>query len=648
MQQPVSTSRYFQISFWIIAATLLVAMPLLSRDYGQSGDEWLQIEYGRDIWNYFFHGDQQALNYANKSMQYSNQEFYGGFFDFIMEIFHRWFPNIPLLILRHFFNALTGTLMMIFTGLFAWRISGKNWMTGLLALLFIAFSPRIFGESMNNPKDIPLGCGFIMGMYCWLAFLQEFPGKVMKYALGIAIGFGIAFGVRSAGGFLQIAYFGVLTLLYWFTDKNFRGRMQADGNKLLKQGLMYLIGAVIVGYVIALLTWPWGLQSPISNPLASLKEMANRSVTLRVFFEGVFRPNSAQPWYYEFKWICISNPLVVIIGVALYFVGFMHIRKAYGTAAAVFVIFAAFFTPLYMIYKKSAVHDTWRHLFFIYPFWVTAAALGWQTITRFLSNPKLQWVPFGVAVLGLTPAVAWTVKSHPNQYVYFNESVGGLAGAYGYYDTDYYQNTGLQAAEWILKNVKPRPGKKILIGSNMLGFGYYFEKDTSWVGAYYVRYNDRHRRDWDYYITYSRYIPAVQLQNNLWPPANVVHRIEEDGVPLCVIIERKSTAGIPAYEALEKKDFATAARKYSEYVQADPSDENAWMNYAISLASIGQIEPAIAAGKKASAIDPSNPQMYQLLAQLYQAKGDMQQAQQAMGQAQSIIMAEQELAGGAE
>ncbi|RYF02907.1 MAG: hypothetical protein EOO77_31885, partial [Oxalobacteraceae bacterium] len=36
----------------------------------QPGDEWLQIEYGQHIWNYFFKGDQQALNYDAMSLQY--------------------------------------------------------------------------------------------------------------------------------------------------------------------------------------------------------------------------------------------------------------------------------------------------------------------------------------------------------------------------------------------------------------------------------------------------------------------------------------------------------------------------------------------------------------------------------------------------
>lgn len=640
-----ATNKSFRLAFIVTCALLLIIMPLLSKDYGQSGDEWLQIIYGQDIWNYFVHGNQQALDYSNKPLQYDKMELYGGLYDFSMEAMHHMMPSIPVLHLRHFFNALSGAIMMMFTGLFAYRLSGKNWMAGLIALLFIVFSPRIFGESMNNPKDIPFACGFIVGVYGWFAFLQDLPKKMWKNALCIALGFGLAFGVRSAGGLLMGAYFIVMTALYYFFNKDFRTELRADNNKLLKKAALFIVGALALGYIIGLAAWPWGLQSPISNPISSLKEMSQRSVVLRVFFEGIYRPNNALPWYYEFKWIIMSNPLIVIASVIAFFALILKARKEYGMFVVTFLVFAAFFPPLYMIYKKSSVHDTWRHLFFIYPFIVLVAALGINLISGFVSKPNLKILPLVVAVIGLLPAIIWTFKSHPNQYVYFNELEGGVKGAFGYYDIDYYQNSALQDAKWIMKNgKKPDTSKKILVASNMLGFEQYFARDTNRLSFYYVRFNERHKKDWDYYVTYSRFVSPEQLQNEKWPPANIVYEVKEDDVVLSAVIERKSKAGITAAEALEKKDFATAARLYSDYVKADATDENAWINFAIALASIGNIDGGIEAAKKATELDAGNPQFYQILAQLYQAKGDNGNAQQAMNQANSLIMREQESA----
>jgi hypothetical protein len=620
---------------------IMVLMPILSKDYGQTGDEWLQIEYGKDIYNYFTKGDQQALDYNNKSLQYQGIEYYGGLFEIAVTVAHKMFPSVDELQFRHFFNALMGAVMMVFVGLIAFRISRK-WHIGLLALLFIFFSPRLFGESMNNSKDIPFACGFVITMYGLIACLQDFPLKRWKHIALIALGFAIAFGIRPAGGILVIAYLGFFIGLYYFWHKEFRQSLSANNNKLFKALIGQVLLALAVGYTIGILAWPWGLQEPLTNPFVSLQKMTNIQIQLRVLFDGVYRMNNAQPWFYEFKWILISNPLIVLAGFAAFIVLSAKAIKLYGKFYVVFILFCALFPILYMIYKHSSVHDTWRHVFFVYTFWVVAAALGFDIITTLIKSEKLRMVPVYVAMFGLLPVVIWTVRSHPNQYVYFNELQGGVKGAFGYYDIDYYQNSGKQAAEWIKKNVKPVLGRKLIVMSNMSAYHKYFEKDTAWITAAYGRYSDRHHLEWDYYVTYPRYVDAGIMQNGLWPPANTHHIIEIDEVPLSVIFKNKSTAGMAAFQAYEKKDYANATALYAQYLAAETEDEMAWVNYAVSLAYTGQIDAAIAAVNKAIALNPYTPEYYDLAAQLYGAKNDQQQAQSAVSKANELRYSQQE------
>lgn len=619
-------------------------MPYLSKDYGQSGDEWVQIEYGKDIWNYFKNGDKQALDYSNKSLQFQHQELYGGLFDYTLEVIHRWMPSVEQLKLRHFFNAIFGALLMLFTGLLARRLS-KKWSIGFLALLFIFFSPRIFGESMNNPKDIPFATGFVIGVYAIVAYLQDFPRKAIINALLIAVGLGIAFGVRSAGGILLIGYFILFAGLYYITNKAFKAQLADNKNRLLIRIALIFVGGVLGGYIIGLLAWPWGIQSPVSNTLAALQEMTNRSVVLRVLFEGEYRPNNNMPWYYEFKWILMTSPLIIIAGVLLYMGMSVRQLKKLGAFTIIVPAFCAFFPLLYMIYKHSSVHDTWRHVFFVYPGWVVMGAMGFDFLTEYIKNEKRKMIPYLVAVLGLLPAIVWTVRSHPNQYVYFNESVGGVKGAYGYYDIDYYQNSGKQAADWIKANAKPIPGRRMMVRSNMSAYNKYFEFHPTFIDADYGRYTERNQLEWDYYVAYPRYISAEQMQNGKWDLQNTVHKVEIDGVPLCVVVARKSRAGIEAHDAMMKKDYATAVEKYKEYIQSDTTDEYTYVNYGIALASIGQLDDAVNALRKATEIDATKPEFFETLAQVCRAKGDMQGFQSAMNKAQELALAEQEKAG---
>lgn len=640
----MSLNINWKTAFWVLALFIVVLMPVLSKDYGQSGDEWIQIDYGKDVWNYFAKGDQQALDYSNKSLQFQKQELYGGLFDFSMEVIHRITPSVPELTLRHFFNALFGAMLMLFTGLLARRLSGK-WEVAFLALLFMLFSPRIFGESMNNPKDIPFATGFTIGVYAIVAFLQDFPKKAWRNAILLAIGWGIAFGVRSAGGILLVGYFVLFTGLYYITNKELRNLLLADKNKLLKKMLLVLFAGLAGGYIIGLAAWPWGLQSPISNTLAALEEMTNRSVVLKVLFEGEYKPNNNMPWYYEFKWILMTSPLIIIAGIGIYLLLVKAHLKRLGLFAVIVPVFVAFFPLLYMIYKHSSVHDTWRHVFFVYPGWVVMSAMGFDFLSGLVKQEKLKMLPQGVAIIGLLPVVIWTVRSHPNQYVYFNEAVGGPKGAYGYYDLDYYQNSGKQAADWILKHAKKQNGRQVVVLSNMSAYNKYFESENSWIGADYGRYPERHYKEWDYYVAYPRYISAEQMQNDNWNLQNTVFKVDADGAPLCVVIERKSRAGIAAFDALNKNDFATAVLKYQEYLKSDTTDEFVYFNYGIALASVGQLDAAVSSIIKATTIDPSKAEFFETLAQIYKAKGDMQGSQNAMSNAQTIKQKEYENSG---
>ncbi len=637
-------SAMWRTVFLVLSAFILILLPSLSHSYGQSGDEWLEIVYGQDIYNYFFHGDKQALSYENKSLQFKGMELYGGLFDYYTEILHRWFPNIFILDLKHFCNAVIGAVMMIFTGLFTFRIS-KKWSVAVVALLFIFLSPRLFGESMNNPKDIPHACGFIISMYGLMALLQDFPNKIWKHTIILGLGFGLAFGSRPAGGLLLGSYIVLFTGLYYILNKNFRENLKVNNNKLLKKLLLAMVTTLLAGYIIGLSAWPFGFEAPIAHSLESLKGMTNIDIILRVLFEGSFHYNNHMPWYYEFKWIMISNPIIVLLGALLFVVLIARAKKEYGLFNVIVIVYAALFPLLYMIYKHSSMHDTWRHVFFVYVYWTVAAALGWDLISRYITNERLKWIPIAVAIVGLLPSVIWIFKSHPNEYVYFNELEGGPKAAFGYYDLDYYQNTNRQAAEWILKNVKPIPGRKIIVLSNMLGFDKYFAKDTSWLGAGYGRAFERSHLQWDYYVDYPRFISAEQLQSGNWPPGNVVKAFTVDGVPLSVIIQRKSYDGIAAHDAMNKKDLPTALEKFQSYLKTDTTDEAVYADYAVTLAATGQLDAAIAAMTKATQIDPGQGQFFEMLGKLYHAKGDEANANKAMAAAQELSQRDQEAQG---
>ncbi|MBX9450145.1 MAG: hypothetical protein KL787_10680 [Taibaiella sp.] len=109
-----------------------------------------------------------------------------------------------------------------------------------------------------------------------------------------------------------------------------------------------------------------------------------------------------------------------------------------------------------MSIKSLPFFDTWRHLFFIFPFWATGAALFFHYISSVVKRESYQWIPYAVALLGLLPEIWWTLTTTPYQHVYFNQFVGGIAGANGRYDLDYYQTSNREMAQWLIKNAEKK------------------------------------------------------------------------------------------------------------------------------------------------------------------------------------------------
>jgi hypothetical protein len=653
--QPTGMEKQWRLVFIALSVIIAILLPSLSPAYGQTGDEWLQMFYGRDIWDYFFNDDLQALGYdtllpryQGMETQFKGQEMYGGLFDFGTEVLHRWFPSIPHLVLRHFCNALTTVILMISTGLIARRLSGR-WSVGVLALFLILFSPRIFGEGMNNPKDIPFAAGFALGFYAVLAFLQDGKNRIWLHALLLTLGFGLAFGVRSAGGLLFFAYL-IATVAFWlFLHKDSRKGWWAD-KKARNRVLITIAGSLVAGYIIGLLAWPWGLESPISHPIESLEGMTNRSTKIRTLFEGRYQLNSAMPWYYELKWIIISNPVSVILGSILFVVlGFLG-RKKIGSFTLWLGLFAALFPLLYMAYKHSSVYDTWRHVFFVYPFWVIMAALGWSYLGDFIQSRiakggvvKERYIGHALALLLTIPAILWTIRSHPNQYVYFNELTGGIRGAEGEYELDYYYNSSQQHVNWLRKNVPRSPGKKTLVLANMGGFGpNCLHNDTAYIATSYLSYYRRSTQPWEYYLLFPRLIPEGLVKAKSWLPSNAAHVVSVDGVPLSALIKRTDTFDIAAEKAMAAKDFSTAANLYALHLQTDKNNPVALLNYANALAQSNRLPEAIAAVQSVTKIDPEDIQAWGFLAQLHQATGNMPAAQEANNRAQSLMAELQE------
>jgi hypothetical protein len=105
------------------------------------------------------------------------------------------------------------------------------------------------------------------------------------------------------------------------------------------------------------------------------------------------------------------------------------------------------FPPLYAIVVGSVVYDGLRHFLFLVPPLTAVAGVMVVRLGEWM-RPRASILAAAVApivALGCIVRADKMVELHPHQYVFFNRLGGGLAGAFGRYDTDYYGNSYKEA-----------------------------------------------------------------------------------------------------------------------------------------------------------------------------------------------------------
>ncbi|HNX69525.1 MAG TPA: glycosyltransferase family 39 protein [Candidatus Omnitrophota bacterium] len=535
------TDSNFRNIFWLVATATFAAMPLLSFHYGITWDEWIQSQYGKLVLRFFLSGGT-----ARECLTFENLYLYGGLFDtlavtvygflfggfrLVRELaYAHHFTDLTLPFYyetRHVLNALLGAAGILFTGLIAKELRG--WRTGLLALLLILLSPRFFGNSMNNPKDIPFAMAYAMSLYALLRFFKVCPNPGWRSVLFLIFSIAIAINIK-AGGLILLCYLLFFPAFGWIRDvvnkKQFFFRARPA---------LLLLGIASAAYLAGLLLWPFGLLDPVHNPLRTLEKLSHfTGFTGVLLFEGKLIPSTQTPWYYLPKWILISVPLYIHLGLLLWLFFWNDLRKIRNISL---LAVAAFFPLAYAILNHSTVYDSWRHFLFIYPPLVVLAAVTWDQLFSWVKNKIGTLLILFFLCLNLLEPVVWMVRCHPNEYVYFNPLVGGLRGAYGRYDTDYWGNSLKEASEWLTdyyKRHKMKAPIRVRWDGELISSAYYLIRG---LGPSYLVSDDSNPA-WDFWLSLSRKAAPQRLQNGEWPPRYAtIHTVETDGVPLCAIVK---------------------------------------------------------------------------------------------------------------
>jgi len=579
--------------FFFSATLLLILMIFTSHDAGITCDEVLHYNQSVAVFDYFStHGENQAA----LNTPVSNLKYYGQSYDNIVTFLIKWFNIADIYSFRHIMSSLAGWLTILVTALFAIWLA--DYRAGILTLILFSVSPTFIGHTQNNLKDIPFALGYIATIFYTFKFLDSgrkiTPGNIILLTLSIAFSISI-----RAGGLLLICYlfffFFLYYLIVYLIDNNFNFIA-------IRMKLFWIAMVTIASWLLGILLWPFALQSPVRNVIESYRIMAHFPSTFRQIFEGRVEWSDFMPWYYLPKSMAITIPLIVLSGLLLFCLFWPKIQKGKRVFYS-FVVFTILFPLFFVVYKKSNLYSSWRQFLFVYPGIVLLASMGFLYLYEFIENRYLKWTLIALLVVLSIHPLKFMIKNQPYSYLYYNQLVGGLNGAYANYETDYYYVSQTEASAWLIEYLNEKDISCAVKVCATYSVIWQFRNNPE-IETSYFRYEERSQSDWDFAIVTNRYLSPYQLNNKFFPPENAIHTVLVENVPVCAVIERKSKDDYYGYVAMTEGRNKEAIDHFEKVLKIDDRDEMIFLNFAAALNNDGQYQKADSVLNKGLEINP--------------------------------------------
>ena len=434
---------------------------ILHKDYGISLDEESTRLHGLVSLNYiseFFFSNEKFAFQTNeiipKLNEYDYKE-YGIFFEILLTLIIEIFLEIKnfseIFHARHFLNHLLFIISVICFYFLCLNIF-KNKIYSFFGAAILYTSPRIFGNSFYNDKDLVFLSFFIFLIFFSIKFLKK-----PEYHNVLLLSFfsAIATNIRVIG--IYVFFLVALFLFFQILMKN----------KFHLKKINLLVILIFSNFAFLYVIWPFLWEAPFENILYALKSFSKYSWGGNVFYLSNFYKAEFLPWHYLIIYFFATTPILLssIIFLGIYQIIFRFIKRfisidknnSYkdiwrGEKEKIFLfIFFSVATPLLSIYFfNSTVYNGWRHLYFLFPCLILIGIYFLDTVLSFYSKKRAVLISVSILTIICINNLYNLVKLHPYQYVYFNSIFEKNANRL--FEIDYWGVSNKDALEKIAKN----------------------------------------------------------------------------------------------------------------------------------------------------------------------------------------------------
>ena len=416
---------------------------LTFRDYGLGWDDYTHSQYGDLLVSFYRSGlrDRSAFDFVNLY-------YYGGGFYMVAALAAKISP-FGLFETRRLCGAIVGLLGMIATWRLGRRVGGPR--AGMIALALIATCPLYVGHMFMNPKDAPFAAAMALFLLALTRAFGEYPRPRAATIVLFGTGLGLAIGSRILGFFAGLYALPALLLVAWVEARRDGWRVAMTRMLLFA---LWLLPALILGYAIMGLVWPWAVLAPL-NPLKAVEYFSHFfEKPWQELFGGALIAAPDMPRGYVPTLMALKLPELMLalgFGGALgAFIGCARSALDLRERANLLALALAATLPIAVtVIERPAMYNGIRHFIFLLP---PLAALGGLAAVWLAEHVlRRRYFALGVAtavfLAGLASPIVDMVRLHPYEYTYFNHLAGGVRGAASRYMLDYWGLSFKQAAE---------------------------------------------------------------------------------------------------------------------------------------------------------------------------------------------------------
>ncbi len=330
-------------------------------------------------------------------------------------------------------------------------------------------------------------------------------------AAGIPLG--LCMAIRVLGGFA-----GILVISYALLRPRWR---------LIGGLTVYLSAAAIAAY----LTWPFLWPAPVTHWVESLRLLLDFPPHI-VLFEYIHHVSDQLPWTYLPRLLSaqLTEPAILFFAVGMV-VAFIRLVDRHRTFVLLLIVLAWFLAPLlYVILARPSVYGNFRQFLFILPPFFLLAGLGIDLLFRRARGPYARAL---LAALLLAPGVYGIAWLHPYEYLYFNSAVGGVKGAAGRFQLDYWCVSYRPAMEYV--NQHAPVGALVAVGDPVPPAGTFARPDLRVVPA--PSSEDP---------AFALVCDEESVMDHFYPDMRTVHVVSVAGIPLAEVKQQAPDPGTPA------------------------------------------------------------------------------------------------------